>query len=110
MSAADRIEELEDALRSIEAWGDAYPRDIFLRPDLKKARELLTAGGMTLDAVAADCMRHVAEGVAKIAREALGSPDFLAAGTPAEPITDPANPHPLAVKHGLGVRQRNPSD
>jgi hypothetical protein len=70
-AALERIEELEEALQRIETWGDAYPRDIFLPPDLKKARELLAAGGMTLDAVAADCMRHVAENVAKISTAAL---------------------------------------
>lgn len=50
----------------------AYPVDIFPEPDLKKVRELLAAGGITLDAVSAHCMRHVVEGAGKIAREALG--------------------------------------
>jgi hypothetical protein len=67
----DRIEELEEALHKIAQWSEAYPLDIFPEPDLKKARALLEAGGITLDSVSAYCMRHVVEGVGKIAKEAL---------------------------------------
>lgn len=69
--AADEIERLQDALREIVQWSEAYPLDIFPEPDFKKARELLEAGGITLDAVSASCMRHVVEGVGKIARHSL---------------------------------------
>jgi hypothetical protein len=62
---------LRSALERIEQWSRAYPLDIFPKPDLKKAAELLHAGGITLDAVSACAMRHVVEGVGKIAREAL---------------------------------------
>jgi hypothetical protein len=41
----DREERLEDALQQIVSWSEAYPLDIFPKPDLKKARELLEAGG-----------------------------------------------------------------
>jgi hypothetical protein len=68
---ADRIEWLEAALEQIEQWSRAYPLEIFPEPDLKRARELLEAGGMTLDAISAHAMRHVIEGVGKIARDAL---------------------------------------
>jgi hypothetical protein len=74
MTEDDRIEELESALYRIEAWSRAYPLDIFREPDWHKARELLEAGGITLDSVSAACMRHVIEGVGKIAREALWPP------------------------------------
>lgn len=67
----DRVDELEEALHKIAQWSDAYPLDIFPEPDLKKARALLEAGGITLDSVSAHCMRHVVEGVGKIAKEAL---------------------------------------
>lgn len=67
----DRIDELEEALQRIIQWSEAYPLEIFPEPDLKKARALLEAGGITLDSVSAHCMRHVVEGVGKIAREAL---------------------------------------
>ncbi|MET4197310.1 hypothetical protein ABIA95_000148 [Bradyrhizobium sp. LA8.1] len=67
----DRIDELEEALHKIAQWSDAYPLDIFPEPDLKKARALLEAGGITLDSISAHCMRHVVEGVGKIAKEAL---------------------------------------
>lgn len=70
----DRISDLESALQRIVQWSEAYPLDIFPEPDLKKARELLAAGGITLDAVSASCMRHVVNGVGKIARDALAAP------------------------------------
>jgi len=68
---ADTVDDLTDALQRIVQWSEAYPLDIFPKPDYAKARQLLEAGGMTLDAISADCMRHVVEGVGKIAREAL---------------------------------------
>lgn len=68
---ADRGEDFEEALQRIVQWSEAYPLDIFPIPDLKQAAELLKAGGITLDAVSAHCMRHVVEGVGKIARDAL---------------------------------------
>jgi hypothetical protein len=69
--AANEIDKLRGALQRIEQWSDAYPLDMFPEPDLKKAAEVLKANGMTLDAISASCMRHVVEGVGKIAREAL---------------------------------------
>jgi hypothetical protein len=71
----ERTERLEDALEQIASWSRAYPLTIFPEPDMKKAAELLRAGGMTLDAVSASAMRHVVEGVGKIARAALDSAD-----------------------------------
>jgi hypothetical protein len=53
------------------SWSEAYPLTVFPEPDFIKARELLEAGGMTLDAISASSMRHVVEGVGKIAKEAL---------------------------------------
>ena len=67
-----RVEKLEEALWRIQKWSEAYPTDIFLEPDLKKAHEVLTAAGMTLDAISAHAMRHVVNGVGEIARAALG--------------------------------------
>jgi hypothetical protein len=71
IAMAARVDDLEQALHQIASWAEAYPLDIFPEPDLKKARALLEAGGITLDAVSASCMRHVVEGVGEIAREAL---------------------------------------
>jgi hypothetical protein len=67
----NRLDRYEEALQRIVSWSEAYPLDIFPEPDLKKAHELLQAGGITLDAISAHCMRHAVEGVGKIAREAL---------------------------------------
>ena len=74
MSEAEWIEVLTEALLRIVDWGGAYPEDIFPEPDdayLKRAHEVLTANGMTLDRIAAHCMRHVLRGVSSIASEAL---------------------------------------
>ena len=65
------LERLTEAHERIVEWSRAYPLTIFPKPDLKKARELLEAGGMTLDAISADAMRHVVDGVGKISRAAL---------------------------------------
>jgi hypothetical protein len=73
VKANDRIDDLEQALHRIAQWSKAYPLTVFPEPDLKKARELLEAGGLTLDSISAHCMRHVVEGVGRIAREALES-------------------------------------
>lgn len=71
----DDNERLTDALRQIEQWAMAYPLDVFPEPDLKRAAELLKAGGISLDAVSASMARHVIEGVGRIAREALSHHD-----------------------------------
>jgi hypothetical protein len=64
-------EVYKSALDRIVLWSEAYPIDILPKPDLEKARALLEAGGITLDSISAHCMRHVVEGVGKIARKAL---------------------------------------
>ena len=69
MTGADDV--LEEALQRIVQWSEAHPLTVFAEPDYAKARALLEAGGMTLDSISADCMRHVVVGVGQIAREAL---------------------------------------
>lgn len=71
MTTEERADKYEAALQRIVQWSKAYPLDIFPEPDLKKAAAVLKANGMTLDAISASCMRHVVEGVGKIAKEAL---------------------------------------
>lgn len=65
------LERLRTALQEIEVWSRAYPLKVFPEPDLEKAAKLLRDGNMTLDAISASAMRHVIDGVGKIAREAL---------------------------------------
>ena len=74
----EQIKELEiendkfkDALVRIDNWAKAYPLDVFLKPDLKKAAKVLKTAGMTLDAISADAMRHVINGVKDITKKAL---------------------------------------
>lgn len=69
----EKREDLEDVLHQVKQWCDAYPLDIFPEPDFKHAHELLTAGGMTLDAISASNMRHVCTGISKIIAPAIRS-------------------------------------
>lgn len=64
-------ERLKEGYRRIGNWTKAYPLEVFPKPDMKKAAKVLKAAGMTLDAIAADNMRHVLNGVKDIAMEAL---------------------------------------
>ena len=66
-----RIEILETALEGLVQWSEAYPLDLFPEPNWKRAQTALEAAGITMDAVSASCMRHVVEGVGRIARAAL---------------------------------------
>lgn len=66
-----RLADAVKALREIDQWSRAYPLDVFPEPDWAKVRQLLESGGITLAAVSASNMRHVIEGVGKIARAAL---------------------------------------
>jgi len=75
MSNTDKLERYEEALQRIASWSDAYPIGIFPEPDWQKAAELLNAGGITIDAVSAHCMRHVIAGVGAIAKQALAETD-----------------------------------
>ena len=65
------IDKKEDALTRIDTWAKAYPLDIFPKPDLKRAAEVLKASGMTLDSISADNMRHVLDDIKDIVSEAL---------------------------------------
>lgn len=65
------IERQRTALERIVQWSEAYPLDAFPEPDLKKAREVLSAAGLSLDQISASSMRHVITRVAEIARGAL---------------------------------------
>jgi hypothetical protein len=65
-------EKYEDLLHRIKSWAQAYPLSIFPEPDFKKAHEVLTANGITLDAISASNMRHVITQVQKMVDDALG--------------------------------------
>lgn len=71
-----RSERLTEALEQIRTWSQAYPRDIFAPPteeQLRDAHASLAMLGMSLDKFSAHAMRHVAEGVGKIADAALST-------------------------------------
>ena len=65
-------ERLQDAMQELRQWVEAYPVDVFLPPDLKKAHEVLAQNGMTLDGIAAHVSRHVLTGVKRIVDAQLG--------------------------------------
>jgi hypothetical protein len=64
-------EKLREALHKIKSWANAYPVEVFHDPDFELARKLLSAGGITLDAISASNMRHVLDGVKKIIGDVL---------------------------------------
>ena len=74
-ASLEQMQAVVEAMRRIVQWSEAYPLDVFPEPDFKKAHKLLKAGGMTLDAISASNMRHVVEGVGKIAKESLAALD-----------------------------------
>lgn len=70
----EHIEKLEAVLTRIVEWADAYPLEVFPAVDKeysKRAHEVLTANGMTLDRLSAAAMRHCLRGVRRIASAAL---------------------------------------
>lgn len=71
LDACEERDRMRDALHKVHQWAEAYPLSVFPEPDFKRAHEVLTAAGMTLDAISASNMRHVIEGVRKIVSEAL---------------------------------------
>jgi len=62
----NELEILQYKLHRIQEWVKAYPIDIFLEPDFKKAAKVLKENGMRLDDISASNMRHVLNGVKKI--------------------------------------------
>ena len=77
-TANDQAERFErgwylrgDVLEKLRSWADAYPLKVFPEPNMARAHELLTAGGMTIDAISASNMRHVIEGVRHLVDEGL---------------------------------------
>ena len=68
---SERIEVLEAALLRIADWADSCPIEKYPEPDYRKAHDLLSAGGMSLEIICACNMRHAVEGAGAIAREAL---------------------------------------
>jgi hypothetical protein len=62
----DRIEKLEDALRRIKEWCNAYPTDIFLpvsEAELHRAVTLMKANGIRTDALYGEWARHIMHGI-----------------------------------------------
>lgn len=59
----DALEAAYAALGEIQRWSEAYPEDVFIEPDWKRARQLLESGGITLDAVSAGAIRPVVQGI-----------------------------------------------
>ena len=64
-------EQVNEAIEHITDWKEAYPLDIFPEPDLKRAHELLKAGGMSLDVVSASAIRFTLGRVCEILAAAL---------------------------------------
>jgi len=72
-----RDEWWSEQLHDIVQWTKAYPLSVFPEPDMKRAHEILKQHGMTLDAISASNMRHVLEGLHRIAKDALAAMEEL---------------------------------
>lgn len=70
---AERIDTIMDAFHRVRVWIDAYPLSVFPEPDFKRAREVLKANGMTIDAISASNMRHVLTGIRSIIDSAISA-------------------------------------
>lgn len=62
---------MQDALRRILQWSEAYPVAVFPEPDWARAAEVLDAAGLSLDAISASCIRRVLNEVSATARQGL---------------------------------------
>ena len=71
MTECPHCDRAHEALDKILQWAQAYPLDVFPEPDFKRVHEVLKAAGLSLDQVSASNMRHVVNGVARLAREGL---------------------------------------
>lgn len=71
MNISKENETLKAALERLDEWSKAYPLDVFPEPDMKQVDAVLSAAGLSLDAVSASNMRHVITKVGEIARAAL---------------------------------------
>jgi hypothetical protein len=70
---AENADAMREALLRIIQWADAYPEDVFpavTKEEWKRANAVLDAAGLSLTRISASNMRHVVEGVGKIARMA----------------------------------------
>lgn len=70
---ASENERMRDMIQQIADWQKAYPIEVFLEPDFKRAAEVLKDAGITLDAISASNMRHVLNGIKKIVDIGLGN-------------------------------------
>ena len=65
----ERIEILENALKELIAWSEAYPIGAFPEPDFDYVKQKL--GDTLLSLVSASNMRHVITGIKDTAKKAL---------------------------------------
>jgi len=59
----------QEKLNKIEQWVEAYPLEVFPKPDMKEVAKVLKDNGISIDAVSAYCMRHVLNGIKDIIKE-----------------------------------------
>jgi hypothetical protein len=68
-AAEQQVAELTAKLQRIQEWCDAYPLEMFPKPDMAEAQRRL--GDALLSSVSADNFRHVLEGIRRITGPAL---------------------------------------
>lgn len=55
----------DEVLQMIRNWCEAYPIDIFTKPDYELCHKTLKTVGQTVDAISADCQRHLLSTIAE---------------------------------------------
>ncbi len=68
----ESTDHMEDALRSIKRWCEAYPLEVFPEPDKAAIRALI--GDDRMAALHASWARQILTGIARYVREGLGEP------------------------------------
>ena len=62
---------MEAALRKIRQWALAYPEESFPKPDMEKARKVLSDAGIDIGALHGEWARHIMKGILEITEQGL---------------------------------------
>ncbi len=68
----DQVDKQGAVLDSIRSWCKAYPLTVFPKPDYTICGPALKEVGQTVDAISADCQRHLLETISKMINELEG--------------------------------------
>jgi len=70
--AIEEIERMQEHLRAVHDWCEAYPIGTFPEPDMAKYRESLEGSGLSMGDLHASWARHLLSGITRHAARGLG--------------------------------------